>query len=36
MSTAIQFNHNFRPETIKINNILIDTFLSLKAYRIVF
>ena len=36
MSSAIKFNHNFCLVTIEINNILIDTFLSLKADLVIF
>ena len=36
MAAAIQFNYQFCTKTIKICNIMINTFLPLKTYGIIF
>ena len=35
MATAIQFDYELCPETIEISNIVINTFLPLKANRVI-
>ena len=36
MTSTVQFNHQISAKTVKVCNIVINTFLSLKPYRVVF